>query len=189
MHSCITGSIINVNVSVLSCDGSIGKYHIGYISHPFSSKRYQEYSGGFCDYFGRIIQICSKYIKHIAKSCCRIAHTVGNIDPAFLSFDRYSSRSVLGFCKCMINSLTDNLFFINDSVFNIITQSESDSSAASGLNKAIHRSCIERIFSIHKFRMKYHVSLLRRTESFQVFQTFPGFQVFCSHNTCFCNCS
>ena len=88
----------------------------------------------------------------------------------------------------MINSLADDLLLINHCMFDIITETESDSSAASCFNEAVHRPCVECIFAVYKFRMKHYVSLLRRMKSFKVVQTLPCLEVFCSYNTCFSNC-
>ena len=63
----------------------------------------------------------------------------------------------------MINTFADDLLLIDDSVCDIIAESEADSSAASGLNETIHRTGVEGIFSVYELRMQNNVSLLRRT--------------------------
>ena len=55
MHSCIAGCIVNINISVFSCDGTVRKYYIGNISDSFFSKRNKEYTGWLSNDFGRII--------------------------------------------------------------------------------------------------------------------------------------
>ena len=188
MHSGIAGCIIDINISVLLCDSAVCKYYIGNISDSLFSKWYKKYTGWLSDHFGRIIQISSEYIEDITKSCCCISYTVSNIDPAFLTSDRHCTCTVLGLCQSMINSLADNLLLIDHCMFNIITETKSDSSAASCFNETIHRTCIECIFAVYKFRMKNYISLLRRMKCFQIIKALPCLEVFCSYDACFCNC-
>ena len=88
----------------------------------------------------------------------------------------------------MIDSLADNLLFIDHCMFNIITETKSDSSAASSFNETVHRTCVECIFAVYKFRMKNYISLLRRMKCFQIVKALPCLEVFCSYNTCLSNC-
>ena len=64
----------------------------------------------------------------------------------------------------MINTFADDLLLVDDSVCDIIAESEADSSAASGLDEVIHRSGVKSIFAIHEFRMQHYISLLGRTK-------------------------
>ena len=84
--------------------------------------------------------------------------------PTFVCFDGGSSRTVFRFGNGVILPQTGHTLFVDDCMGDIIAQSETDSSAASGLDEIIHRSGIEGIFAIYEFRMQHYVSLLGRTE-------------------------
>ena len=131
VHSCITGCIVDINISVIFCNCTVCKYYVRNISDSLFSKRNKKYTGWLSDHFGRIIQICSEYIENITKSCCCISYTVSNIDPAFLTSDRHCTCTVLGLCQRMTNSLADNLLFIDHCMLNIVTKTKSDSSVDS----------------------------------------------------------
>ena len=88
----------------------------------------------------------------------------------------------------MVNSSADDFFLINYCMFDIVAETKSDSAAASCFNETIHRACVECIFAVYKFRMKNYISLLRRMKCFQIIKALPCLKVFCSYDTCFCNC-
>ena len=163
MHSCITGCIIDIHIPIFSCNGSVGEDYIGYISDSLIAQRYQEHAGRLCNDPGRIFQIRSEGIEHIAETGCCISYAVCNMDPAFLTFKRNSSGSVFGLRQGMINPAADDFFLIDDCMLDIITEAKTDPSAASCLDEAIHGTGIKCIFTIDKFRMEHHISLLRRT--------------------------
>ena len=73
-------------------------------------------------------------------------------------------------------------------MFDIVAETKSDSTAASCFNETIHRACVECIFAVYEFRMKHYISLLWGMKCFQVIKTLPCLEVFCSYDTCFCNC-
>ena len=82
--------------------------------------------------------------------------------PALGSLNRNCACAVLALCYCVVNSGAYYLFFCADNgVFNILTKSEADSSAASCLDKIVLRAGIEGVLSVNKFRVQYYVSLLR----------------------------
>ena len=174
MHSGIGRCIVQIHFAIVPCDQAIGKYHIGYITHPFTSKRCQEISGRLCDHLSRIIQIGCKCIQDIPESGCRVPNTMRNMNPSLFCLNRYSTGAILCLCNRMVNTLAGNHFLVDHCVFNVITQSESDTTAGTGVDEIIHRPGIEGIFAIHKFRMQYYVSLLWRSEGFQIIQTLPG---------------
>ena len=173
MKSCITGSIVDVNISIISCDRTVCEYYIRYIANSLFSKRSDQESTRFSNDLGRIFKTCGKCIYHITKSCSSITYTVCNMDPSLRSLDWNCTSTILGFCDRMILSLTCNDLFINYRMCNIIAKSKSDSSAASCINEVIHRSCIESIFTIYKFWMEYNITLLRRIQSLKIIQSLP----------------
>ena len=127
MHSCIAGCIVDVNLSVLTRNRAVCKYNVGNVSDSLFSKRNQEYTGRLCNDFGRIVQIGTEDIQNVAKACCCISYTVCNVDPAFLTADRHCSGTVFGLGQGMINTFADDLLLVDDSVCDIIAESEADS--------------------------------------------------------------
>ena len=173
MKSCIAGCIVDIYISVVSCDCTIGKYYIRYISDSLFSKRSNQESTRFSNDLGRLFKACSECIYDITKSCCCITYAVCNMNPALRSLNWNCTCTVLGFCNRMILSLACNDLFINNSMCNIIAKTKTDSSAASCINEIIHRSCIESVFAIDKFRMQYDITLLRGIQSFKIIQSLP----------------
>ena len=94
--------------------------------------------------------------------------------------------AILHFFDSMIIALVNNLFLLYFSMRYVIHQCPTNTSTASGIYETILRTGIKCIFTIYKFRMKHHITLL--TFSFQVRQTLPGFQVFGTGNSCRSRC-
>ena len=86
---------------------------------------------------------------------------MGDVNPAFLSFERNCSCSVLGLGQRMINSAADDFLLVDNRMLDVIAEAKANSSAASGFDETVHRAGIEGVFAVHKLRVKHHVSLLR----------------------------
>ena len=84
--------------------------------------------------------------------------------PTSVCFDGGSARTVFGLGNGVIFTQTGHALFVDHCMSNVVAQSETDSSAASGLDEIIHRSGVESILAIHEFRMQHYISLLGRTK-------------------------
>ena len=96
------------------------------------------------------------------------------MNPSLFRLDRRRTGSVLRLRDRMILAQTRHFFLIDHSVCDVLAETESDASAASRLDKIIHRSRVKRIFAVDEFRMQHHVSLLRGTQRDEVRQALPG---------------
>ena len=85
----------------------------------------------------------------------------------------------------MINTFADDLLLVDDSMCDIIAESEADSSAASGLNETIHRTGVEGIFSVYELWVQHYIPLLALGD--EVGQAFPVFKVPAAYDSCCCN--
>ena len=82
----------------------------------------------------------------------------------------------------MVITPVDYRLFLYFRTSNIIYQGPTDTTATSGIYKTVLRTGIQRILSIHKFRMKNHIPLL--ASCFQIRQTLPSLQILGAGNSC-----
>src|SRR5262245_5267231 len=97
-------------------------------------------------------------------------------------FNGCRSLPVLGLVNSMIDLLIDDGVFLPHGIADGFGDTEADTTAPAGFNKAVLRTCIKCITSVHEFRMQYDVALLWR-RGFQIGQPFPGPEIFCAGNT------
>ena len=161
MHSCIGRSIVDKYFLLIIHDRTVREYYVGYVSDSLLASWSDQKSGRLCDHFGRIIQVCCKSINDITKSCCSISYTMCNVDPAFVRLNRCCTGAILCFCNCVILADAGHLLLIDHCVCDVITETKSNTTSASCINEIVHRTCIERVLSVYKFRMKHNISLLR----------------------------
>ena len=84
--------------------------------------------------------------------------------PTSVCLDGGSARTVFGLSNGVIFTQAGHTLFVDHCMGDIVTQSKTDSSAASGLDEIIHRSGVESILAIHEFRVQHYISLLGRAK-------------------------
>ena len=146
------------------------------------TKRRDQESASLRNDLGWILQVRREGIDDIPKARRRIAHAVGNMNPALRTPDRHRAGTVLALGDCVISPDARHLFLINDRIRNVIAHAKPDAPAAARLNEVIHGPGIEGILSIDKRRVQDHIALLGTVEGPEVGQTFPGHQILCAHN-------
>lgn len=78
----ITGGIINIHLTVIIRNSTIGKYHVGNIADALPATRRDQKSGRFGNHFPGLFQIGHKQVDHIAQALRIVAHAMGNVQPA-----------------------------------------------------------------------------------------------------------
>ena len=96
---------------------------------------------------------------------------MGKMEPTARGLYRMRTFPVLGFLDCMVMTVIDYLLIYDDNLFHTVNKSPSDSTAVTGINEAILRTCIKSISAIHEFRMKNYITLLR--SRFHIRQPLP----------------
>ena len=97
MQARITGGIINIHLTVIIRNSTIGKYHVGNIADALPATRRDQKSGRFGNHFPGLFQIGHKQVDHIAQALRSVAHAVGNVQPAPGRLDVGRALAVLAF--------------------------------------------------------------------------------------------
>ena len=93
----ITGGIINIHLTVIIRNSTIGKYHVGNIADALPATRRDQKSGRFGNHFPGLFQIGHKQVDHIAQALRSVAHAMGNVQPATGRLDVGRALAVLAF--------------------------------------------------------------------------------------------
>ena len=99
-------------------------------------------------------------IKHITQTGGGIPDAMGEMQPAEPGFYRSGTLTVFQFIYRMVDFSVHNEFPVYDGFFHTGSESKSDATSLSGFDKSVLRPCIKSIFSLYKFRMQYHITLL-----------------------------
>ena len=90
--------------------------------------------------------------------------------------------AVLYFRNSMILAFVNDCLFPDFGMGDVVDQCPTNAATRTSVNEAVLWTGIQGILSIHKFWMKYDVTLL--TLGLQVGQSFPSLQIFRTGNAC-----
>ena len=111
---------------------------------------------------------------------------MSQMQPSLRCFNRRWSLTVFHLHDCVIVARIDDNLLLYLGMGDILAESPPYATTAAGVDESVLRPRIERILSVDKFRVQHHIPLL--TIGFEVWQTFPCFQVFgpCYCSSCCC---
>ena len=97
MQAGVTGRIINIHLAVIVRNGTVGKHNVGHIAHALPAAGGNQEPGRLGNDLPRFLEVGHKNIDDIPQPCRRVAHAVGNVQPALVGFDGGRTLAVLGF--------------------------------------------------------------------------------------------
>ena len=175
MQPRVARGVVDVDRAVGIGDPAVAEEHVRHVARAFAAHGGHEVSGRLGDDARRVVERRYVEVEHIAQSGGAHPHAVGHMEPAAGRLDRMGALAVLALLDRMVTAHVDDPLVAHLGAGHVVHQSPADATAATGVDEAVLRTGVERVFPLHELGMKHHVALLPRT--LQVGQALPRLEI------------
>ena len=122
----VRGAIVNEHLPILARYPAVAEDHIRNIADPLLALRRKEIARRAVSDHLWASEFAEHEVEHVAQSGRRIAHPMGEVQPAFLGLDGRGAEAVLYLFDSVIFPVIDDGFLLNEGVLHAGGETPSD---------------------------------------------------------------